>query len=232
MTRVQAAEMVRALLGARDTSGVWTAATLNTLVNFAQRDVWRRLVAQHRQLCIVEEHKAYRAGYASEQLYVVAGGGMTTFPVEAIIGCFTTQYDAAVSATNPCWAMVNTNVSDIDRWSDNTLHSLDSGGTYRYALLGNNTLMVRPIPSGALPVVIRYVPTPADLDTDAKQIFGGLLFPAHDLVVRQMCILATMRTREDNRAFREEFREAWQAYAMTAATNPQFAEAPRNALSD
>jgi hypothetical protein len=232
MTVTEAIAAIRAEIGARDTSGTWTDPAIIALINRAQRHVWRKIGAQRIEMCVLEENRSYTAGASSCDLYRSGGGGLVTYPVEAVVALYYTTAAAAISSSNPAYPIMPTNIVDVENWAENAALCSNVQGTWRYALAGNNALVIRPIPTVALPLIIRYVPTPPTLTLGSDKIFNGLITPAHDLVVSHACVLATMKVREENRNFREREAEEWMAFATLITHQHQCVEGPRNVSPD
>jgi|GEM_PF-5958738 len=228
MTLAQARALLRTLIGARDTSGSHTDAILLPILNLAQRVTWRWLAVGNVQLCATEETFSYTAGASSVNLYQPAPGGKTTYPVESILGLLRTPNAGAPSASNVPVALNPVNAMDIEQFAGSIANPESD---YVWATLGLNALALRPIPAIAVPLIIRYVPTPADMANDTDSIFGGQLLPAHDCVVFQAAVYATSRLRESNAEFKAMLAEA-QLAATANLRQKQIPMGPRNAWGE
>lgn len=233
MLRTTARTKIRTLLGARDESGTWTNDVLNDLINLAQQQVWLEMGDGRPHLTAIEAYGNYPAAARSLDLYTgsIATPGLALYPVSALVAVYVLPSAGAPSSTNVPFPIFPDNIIDIENANSVYPRPAATFGAWTYSLGAGNALVIRPVPSAALPIYFLYIPEPVDLTLDTEHIFSGLWAAAHHLVVYRACTLAMIRTREAHMMFLAMEQKQWAAWESVVGTLKQVSAGVRNVFA-
>ena len=227
-------DTMRILLGTRDSSNQWTDAVLTTIINMAQKQIWRRIAGYSRDLCATSA----RVTYSADALVLDLETGITGTPnINSILSVYAVLQDADPSTSNPPYPLRPIALADLDSTrfggdpavtalADYTLQSAQ----FRYAMSGRS-INVRPIPSRDLFLWVRYIAVPTDLSASSDDVFGGELVDLHDAVLYRALMMAAVRSKETPDGYAELERTAWDDGLATLETQSQEPLPPRSVTS-
>ena len=200
----------RLLLGTLDTTNMWKDSVLDSIVNMAQRAIWRKVAGYNPDLCA----SVAKVTYPTDSLRLDLETALTA-NVERIMAVTLLQSDADPSATNPTYGMRPVHLEDIDspRWAGSPGQLAMSSYTTQTAqfwfAMSGRSIMLRPIPTEDVYLWVRYVPLPAALSGDTDPVFDGELVGLHDLVLYRTLRLCATRSKEASSHYSSLETDAW-----------------------
>lgn len=200
----EAKDLVTALLGVESRVGAFRDAVLNKVVNMACRMVWGQMAQYCRDRLCTDVIKTYPADAADVAV-------STSASISSVVYCGRLQTSDPVSASNRPTPLFPSTVEEIESVgvSQASPYIPPEYAQYRYALLGDVSLTVRPIPTEDIHLFVRYVAVPETLALDASALFGGDMEDFHDLVVLRTAALLAVRAGIDAKSWDDEAYRLW-----------------------
>jgi len=230
MTHGDAIELIRDLLGTRDTLGTWSSTTLYRLLNVACRQVWQDVIFVTKGRVAETAYVTYTANALGVDIYSGAEATKLTRLMQ-LLGVWTLPYAGSALGEQPATPVLPKDAAQVEDYQAGRL-LIDPEVYYTH---NANQIQLRPIPDSVTYLMLKVLLLPAELaatDDATVQLLAGALPGIHDVIVYKACYLASVKVREAALQFQELAREAWTAALPFLSLSGRYPLEPERVSAD